>query len=91
MLSLAKECACILTLERENGADNFIKNNRREFNQAMKERLNHNREESKIKTHTKTVGLSEGLYNGLRCRYRLYFNPQLGAGRAAVRKISCGC
>mgnify|MGYP000211327405 FL=1 len=95
VLSLAKECARLLILDREEGAKSFKTNNKRELKGKMKKIFYHTREEDCNKIHDKismkTIGLPSGSYNGLRGRYHLHFDPQLGAGKAAIRRIPCGC
>ena len=95
MLSLAKECARLLSLDRDEGAKGFKKSLKRELNRVMKKRFYHTREENEVKIHDKlsmkTIGLPAGKYNGLRGRYHLHFDPQLGVGKAAIRRIPCGC
>ena len=39
MLSLAKECARLLILDREEGAKSFKKNNKRELEGKMKKKI----------------------------------------------------
>ena len=85
----------MLTFKRENSAVSFKKNKKESLIEQQQKRLYHTREDNCIKIHDKIsmkiIELPGGKYNGLRRRYHLHFDHQLGAGKATIRRIPCGC
>ena len=87
----------MLRLDRIDGSNGFIKNEKRENNRKVKRRFYHVRDENK--NHFNYINMnSKGFcnvkgekYNGMLSRYHLHFDPQLSVNKAALRRIPCAC
>ena len=96
-VSIAKEAARILRLDRTYGSFGSLKNRKRELNRTIRERFYHIRDEDvnnfeyvnmTFKGFPKVDGEN---YNGMLSCYHLYFDPQLSLYKAALRRITCVC
>ena len=96
-ISIAKESARILRLDRTYGSFGSSKHRKREVNRTVRERFYHVRDEDTnnfeyvnmySKGFSKVIGES---YNGMLSCYHLHFYPQLSINKASLRRIPCAC
>ena len=93
---LATECARLCSLpERVGGVKSEGgKRAKREAAAKVTRRVYHVQDPKEVK-HTKinysAVGFKKGEHNGLIAHYNVQVSRDLGVGKAAVRKIPCGC
>ena len=70
------------------------KRQKRDDAAKMKKRHYHVQDPAKV-TYTNTnrvaVGFEKGEHNGLLAHYSLHVSPELGVGKAALRRIPCAC
>jgi hypothetical protein len=94
-LSLAEECARLCSRrERAEGVKGDVKLKKREEKAKMKNRTYHVHKETDVrfsKLSMKRQGLDAGTHNGLLAHYHMRADPKLGLGKAALRRIPCGC
>ena len=93
--SLATECARLCgDPARAHGVKSHAKYAKREGAAKMEERFYHVQDPADVhftKLKKTVVGLPAGEHNGLLSRYNLRTDPQLGVGRAALRRVPCAC
>jgi hypothetical protein len=93
--SLAGESVRLCREEtRVSGVKGYAKHAKREANAPLKERHYHLHKTEEIRFKTlkmKADGLLKGAYNGIGAMYNFRTEPELGLGRAAARRIPCGC
>lgn len=96
-VSIAKESARLLRLDRTYGSFGASKHKKREVNRTVRERFYHVRDEDmnnfeyvnmSSKGFPKIIGEN---YNGMLSCYHLHFDPQLSVNKAALRRIPCAC
>ena len=93
--SFAKECLRLCSNpNRKTGVKSEKKSAKREANAKLKERFYHLQEYDEVKYNNKQVAL-EGFKNGPRegisSMYNIRADPDLGFGKAAIRRIPCAC
>ena len=93
--SFAKECLRLCSNpDRKTGVKSEKKSAKREANAKLKERFYHLQEYDEVKYNNKQVAL-EGFKNGPRegisSMYNIRADPDLGFGKAAIRRIPCAC
>ena len=94
-LSFAEECARLCSAsDRSAGVKGGAKHAKHDEKAKMKKRFYHVQDPNKVK-HTDlkkvAIGFHSGKKNGLMMHYNLRFDPDLGTGWAAVRRIPCAC
>jgi hypothetical protein len=93
--SIAEEAARLCSLDRNEGAKGDKKHKKREQASVMKKRIYHVRKREDVLQEGLTMKLeglpSKGAHVGLLGRYNLYVDPELGVGKAMLRRIPCAC
>jgi hypothetical protein len=93
--SLALECARLCSDEtRITGVKGHSKHKKRESNSKVTLRNYHIQDPAEVKfgnVKFKAHGLSAGTHNGILAMYHLRTDPDLGIGKAALRRIPCLC
>ena len=96
-ISIAKEAARILKLDRSFGSKGSSKHKLREHNRVIKERHYHVHNEISDKVdnvNMKFSGFTNKIgekYNGMLACYHLHVDPQLSINKAALQRIPCAC
>jgi hypothetical protein len=93
--SLAEECERLCAEEsRVKGVKGDVKHAKREASAAVKIRHYHVQDPTAVQfanLKMQAKGFSAGEHNGLMAMYNFRFDPDLGLGKGAVRRIPCGC
>ena len=93
--SIAEEAARLCALDRSEGAKGDKQHKKREEHAVMKKRIYHVRKREDITQEgfsMKVKGLpGKGAHVGLLGHYNLHVDPDLGVGKAALRRIPCAC
>lgn len=95
--SFAEECARLCSMiDRESGVKGQSKHAKREAAAKMKCRTYHVTTKDDAIFSSICMGAAknkslDGKNNGLRARYNIRTDPDLGLGRAALRRVPCAC
>ena len=79
---------------REKGFKAYRKSNKSEAKQKMNERVHHlqdAKDVQMVEMKKKVIGLETGKYMGISSMYNFRYDPDLGIGKAACRRIPCAC
>jgi hypothetical protein len=93
--SFARECLRLCTVrDRKDGVKSSAKYAKREKAAKISARHYYLQERHDVRLSNlkmSAVGLPKGTHSGILARYNLRTDPELGVGRAALRRIPCSC